>query len=456
MVRRLHFAILALQGLALAIVTAETITSPRVALVIGNAKYESAIGPLRNSVNDAKAVSKTLRGLGFTVIEEHNVSRDDLIEAVAGFRRKIKSAEVAVFYYAGHGISVAGSNYLIPIKSGYQPEGADDVTVRMLAETKLLNAEQVVAEMSAAGGRCNLVILDACRSTPVARDPRSRDVTRSGGLSEMKPPAGSLIAFATDAGHTAQDGDGSNGLYTGELLKHLQTPGLTIEQVFKRTRAGVMQRSNGAQIPAEYSRLVGDDIFLAGTTPTPPPEPVLPKAEPVAVPTTRAINQLAAAGKAEACIEALRIAATTNGPGEFAAAPIDALLESTKEDLKEINGPSPRLESALKTCQLALDAIRDCLPPDHPKNHLLTAKASNRLGDCQLLSGRAEDALRSYHTAVGLAPADAYPIYNRGRAHLALGHTEEAKADFATASDPKYQQPTAQKLARKALADMQP
>lgn len=454
MARRLHLAILAIQGLALAIVTAETNAKAHVALVIGNAKYETAIGPLRNSVNDARAVSKTLRGLGFTVIEEHNVSRDELMKAVAGFRTKIKDSQVAVFYYAGHGISVAGSNYLIPVKSGYQPEGADDVTLRMLAETKLFNAEQVVAEMSAAGGRCNLVILDACRSTPVARNPRTREVAAAGGLSEMKPPAGSLIAFATDAGHTAQDGDGSNGLYTGELLKHLQTPGLTIEQVFKRTRAGVMQRSNGAQIPAEYSRLVGDDIYLAGTAPVTPPEPVVPKAEPVTVPTVRAIQQLAAAGKAEACVEALRIAATANGRGDFAAAPIDTLLEIAKEDLKEINGPSPRLEATLKTCQLSLDAIRDCLPENHPKKSELTAKASNRLGDCQFLSGQAEDALKSYHAAVELAPADAYPLYNRGRAHLALGHKEEAKADFTAASDPKFNQAGARALAGKALAEM--
>lgn len=455
MARRLYLAILAIQGLALALVTAETNAKAHVALVIGNAKYETAIGPLRNSVNDAKAVSKTLRGLGFTVIEEHNVSRDALIEAVAGFRAKIKDAEVAVFYYAGHGISVAGSNYLIPIKSGYQPEGADDVTLRMLAETKLFNAEQVVAEMSAAGGRCNLVILDACRSTPVARNPRARDITNSGGLSEMKPPAGSLIAFATDAGHTAQDGDGVNGLYTSELLKHLQTPGLTIEQVFKRTRAGVIQRSNGEQIPAEYSRLVGDDIYLAGTAPAAPAAPVLPKAEPVQIPTTRAINQLAAAGKADACVEALRIAASSNGRGDFAAAPIDALLENAKENLKEINGPSPRLDAATKTCQLSLDAIRDCLPENHPKKPALTAKANNRLGDCQFLAGHTEDALKSYHTAVELAPADAYPLYNRGRAHLALGHKDEAKADFTSAADPKFNQAGARKLAQKALAEME-
>ena len=111
----------------------------------------------------------------------------------------------------------------------------------------------------------------------------------------------------------------------------------------------------------------------------------------------------------------------------------------------------------MKTCQLALDAIRDCLPPDHPrKNPRSPPRRSNRLGDCLLLSGRTEDALKSYNIAIELAPDDAYPLYNRGRAHLALGHTDEAKADFTTASDPKFNQPTARKLAQKALADMQP
>ena len=194
----------------------------------------------------------------------------------------------------------------------------------------------------------------------------------------MKPPAGSLIAFATDAGRTAQDGDGTNGLYTGELLKHLQTPGLTIEQVFKRTRAGVMERSDGAQIPAEYSRLVGDDIYLAG--------PAAPAAE-----THRAEGRAGQGPHAashqptrrrrhtsDACIEALRLATAANGPGDFAAAPLDALLELAKEDLKEATGPSPRVEAAMKTCQLVLDAIRDCLPPDHPRRPRLTAKAQNR------------------------------------------------------------------------------
>ncbi|MCF7734005.1 MAG: caspase family protein [Akkermansiaceae bacterium] len=440
---------------------AETTIYPRAALVIGNTKYKADVGPLRNSVNDAKAVAKTLRGLGFAVIEEHNVTRDELLEAVTEFRGRLHGSEVALFYYAGHGISVGGLNYLVPIKSGYQPAGGDNTTRRLLAETKLFNAEQISAEMSAGGGRCNLVILDACRNTPVALDASTRNAATVGGLSEMRPPAGSLVAFATDAGHTARDGAGSHGLYTEELLKHLTTPGLTIEQVFKRTRSGVLERSEGAQLPAEYSRLIGDDIYLAGpapASPTPPPPNEITravKALPVMPPTPAELNQLAVAGRTSDCITALKLKASLEGPGDYAAAPLDTLLELTKEILKETTVASPKIDLAMDICKLVIEAIPGCLPPDHTQLSSLTAKAQNRRGDCLLILARPEEALPAYNAAIRLAPEDAYPVFNRGRAQLALGHKDEATADFTTAASDKFKQPKARQLALKALADME-
>ena len=428
----------------------------RIALVIGNSRYASSVGPLRNTVNDSKAVAKALRALGFSVIEDHNVTRDELLKAMLKFRRKIDGAEVALFYYAGHGISLGGSNYLVPVRSGYNPQVDDPAALRLLAETKLFNAEQTVAEMGASGARCNIVILDACRNTPIARNPRVRS-TGSGGLSEMTPPAGSLIAFATDAGRTANDGAGSNGLYTEELLKHLRAPGLTIEQVFKRTRAGVLNRSNGNQMPAEYSRLVGDDIYLAGN-PKPAPAPAAPngapQARPVRTPSPREIGTLAANGKADECVAGLKQIAIVRGPGEFAIAPIETLLEQVKDGLKQADKPSPKVGSALRTCDLALEGLRECLPPDHPRRAKLTAKAQNRRGDCLLLFGRANEALAAYNVALVLTPDDAYIIYNRGRAHLALGNASQAKADFTEASNPAYTQAGARRLALEALEKM--
>lgn len=425
----------------------------RTALVIGNARYEPLVGPLRNTTNDAKAVAKTLRELGFAVIEKHNVTRDQLLKAVLEFRSTLAGAEVALFYFAGHGIAVAGSNYLIPLKSGYTPEGTDDITLRLLAETRLFNVEQAVADMSTAGARCNLVILDACRTTALSRTGRTRDAAAPGGLNEMKPPAGSLIAFATDAGQTALDGDGTHGLYTEEWLKHLSTPGLTIEQVFKRTRAGVLERSQGGQIPAEYSRLVGDDIYIAGASAAATPAPAMPNTAP-AIPSQTQILNLAKAGMAEECADALLSVAEAQGPGAYAAEPLGLLLEQAKENLKEATTGSPKVEAAATNCQQVLRVLPVCLPSTHESYQPFQAKAHNRHGDALLLLGHASEAITAFDTAQALDPADAYILYNRGRAHAVLGNLEKARADFIAACSPKLNQPKARKLAEEALAEL--
>ena len=426
----------------------------RVALVIGNSRYEPAIGPLRNTVNDAKAMAKTLRTLGFTVIEEHNVTRDELLAALLKFRNQLRGADVGLFYFAGHGISVSGANYLLPVKTGYLPETADYTTRRMLAETKLFNAEQVVAEMSNSGVRCNLVILDACRTTPVARNPANRDTAKSGGLVEMNPPAGSLIAFSTDAGRAASDGEGTNGLYTSELITHLCAPGRTIEQVFKRTRAGVMERSGGAQIPAEYSRLIGEDIFLAGTDTPKPPEEIIPKAQPVPLPTLPEINKLAASGDIPHCIEDIRRYTRNNGPSGKVVIPITALLDQLKESLRNPKSAAPHADSLLQSGDLILAALGDCVPSENPQRALLTAQTHNRRGDTLLLLGKNEDALAAFDAALTLTPNDAYFLYNRGTALLALGKKAEAREIFVKVSAKSSKQLGAQKLARSALAAM--
>lgn len=454
----IHLLLAVAWSLALAITdvrAAEETKRPRVALVIGNSRYEASVGPLRNTGNDAKAMAKTLRALGFTVIEEHNVSRDDIMAAVLKFRTKLRGAEVGVFYFAGHGIAVAGSNYLLPIRSGYAPAATDDAARRLLAETKLFNAEQAVAEMSNSGAKCNLVILDACRTTPVARNPALRDAAKPGGLVEMNPPAGSLIAFSTDAGRAASDGEGVNGIYTAELITHLRTPGLTIEQVFKRTRSGVMERSGGAQIPAEYSRLVGEDIFLAGpATAVKPDDEVIPKGQPVSIPTSAQINRLAASADILGCIEALRRTTRKNGPGAIAAAPIALLLDQQKEILRDKKSATPRAESILRSCNFIAAAIPDCLPADHPQFAALTAKAHNRRGDALLLLGNPDAALKAFDAALALTPGDAYVLYNRGCALLALERKDEGRAEFAKAAAAAPKKSGAHRLATEALAAM--
>jgi hypothetical protein len=442
-------------GLGLALFTAVACAAPvRTALVIGNERYETAIGSLRNSANDAKAMARTLRGLGFTVTEKHDLTRDQLLRAVDAFRRTLTSAEVGLFYYAGHGVSVDGSNYLVPIKSGFAPGEADETTLRMLAETHLFNVEQAVADMATAGAKCNLVILDACRTPQLAGASRSRGFESRGGLVEMTPPAGSLIAFATDSGRAAYDGDGANGLYTEELIKNLACPGLTIEQVFKRTRAGVLKRSDGGQMPAEYSRLVGDDVYLAGDMPVAAALPV-PLAERTESDLLADATKFAAHGEAKPCVDALEAMAQKKGPGDYAFAPLNTLLDQAKEALRNATGPSAKVAAALDTCERIVHAGPVTLPPNDSRTAELLARAQNRRGDALFLLARTAQALAAYEAAFTLAPSDAYIRYNRGRAHLALGDKASARADFTAASAPAVAQPGARKLAAKALSSME-
>jgi hypothetical protein len=430
----------------------------RTALVVGNERYETTVGPLRNTTNDAKGMARTLRGLGFDVIEKRDLSRDQLLKAVDEFRKTLAGADVGVFYYAGHGVSIDGSNYLIPIRSGFAPGNADDTTLRMLAETRLFNAEQPVADMVSAGAKCTLVILDACRTTRLPGNTRTRDSNTRGGLSEMTPPAGSLIAFATDAGRTAYDGDGANGLYTEELLKNLTTPGLTIEQVFKRTRAGVLKRSDGAQMPVEYSRLVGDDIYLAGEMMVAAAEPVV--ASPVA-PAPKTESELlaeaakySASGQARECLDALESVGNMKGPGDYAVTPVETLLEQVKGNLKSAGAPSSRVVTDLATCERLVKMIPKYVPKDHARACEFLSKAQNRRGDCLLLLARPKEALDAYNAAMVLSPDDGYILFNRGRANLALDDKAAAKKDFEAAANPRFKQPGARKLAADALAEM--
>jgi hypothetical protein len=222
----------------------------RVALVIGNSRYESA--PLRNPVNDANLVAATLREIGFDVVSRTDANLREMQLAVREFSRKIQNGAVGLFYYAGHGMQTGGRNFLIPI--GAQIEAEGDVVL------EALDLNNVLEQMGMAQNRLNIVILDACRNNPFTRSFRSG----AQGLAQVNAPAGTFIAYATAPGQTASDGKGQNGLYTQELLANLRTPGLPIEEVFKRVRVQVKQQSGGVQIPWDASSLEGSFYFVPG------------------------------------------------------------------------------------------------------------------------------------------------------------------------------------------------
>lgn len=225
------------------------LAAQRLALVVGNADYQTA--PLKNPVNDASDMARALEAAGFEVILLTDATRSDLRSGIREFHRKLARAETGLFYYAGHGIQYRGDNYLVPIDAALEQEfEIPDETV---------SAHTILRAMEESPNPLNVVILDACRNNPFASAYRSQ----ARGLARMTAPSGSIIAYATAPGDVAIDGDGRNGLYTKHLLEAIQVPGLSLEEVFKQVRIDVVAETSGKQTPWEESSLTGDFYFSA-------------------------------------------------------------------------------------------------------------------------------------------------------------------------------------------------
>ncbi len=238
----------------------------RVALVIGNAAYKSS--PLANPVNDATDMAKSLRALGFDVVLRTNITSKQIGRTLRAFRTKIKPGDVALVFYAGHGLQINGENYLPAVDADIV--GEDDVPNQSLSTRQILD---VLADSKSS---MNLVFLDACRDNPYARSFRS--ATR--GLTRENAPSGTLMSFATRPGSVAADGTGRNGLYTSVLLKAMEEKNQPIEQVLKQVVRGVTAASNGAQEPWMEGSVTGDFCFGSCRTATigtsaPAPSPTL-------------------------------------------------------------------------------------------------------------------------------------------------------------------------------------
>jgi uncharacterized caspase-like protein len=255
----------ALLGAAVAWPRPAAAAEQRVALVIGNSAYPSA--PLRNPVNDAKAMADKLRVLGFEVMLRTNATQKDINRAVVQFGQKLTAGSVGLFYYAGHGLQVRGKNFLIPVDAEIENEAS--------VRSESVDVDQVLDQF--ASSRLSMVILDACRNNPFERRFRAG---QGGGLAQIDAPKGTLIAYSTAPGKTAADGAGSNGVYTEQLLKAMDAPGLKVEDVFKQVRINVARATQDQQIPWEASSLTGEFFFrvpiekpaLAAPAPTPAPQ----------------------------------------------------------------------------------------------------------------------------------------------------------------------------------------
>ncbi len=224
----------------------------RLALIIGNDSYKYG-GTLANPVNDAKDIADTLRNLGFEVMYSENADQRTVKTTIDDFGQRLVNYDVALFYYAGHGIQVKGVNYIVPVDANLMNE--QDV------EYDCVEIGRILAKMEVARSSVNIVILDACRDNPFERAWSGRSA-QTKGLAFMNAPSGSLIAYSTSPGKTASDGVQRNGLYTGTLLRYLTRPNIQIEEMFKLVREEVEIRSNHQQTPWESTSLKGRFYFV--------------------------------------------------------------------------------------------------------------------------------------------------------------------------------------------------
>jgi tetratricopeptide (TPR) repeat protein len=233
---------------------------PRVALVIGNGAYAN-VTPLSNPANDAREMAGALRELGFKVIEGYNLDSTTMRGRISDFGAALPGAGVSLFYYAGHGMQVAGKNYLIPVDAKLERPSSLGV--------EAIEVGTILSDMEAEK-RINLVFLDACRDNPLSRSlARSFGPSRSAiigqGLAQLPAGIGTLITFATSPDTVALDGSGKNSPFTSAMLKYIRTPGLEIRAMLTRVRADVIKATNERQVPWDHSSLTGDFYFRRGS-----------------------------------------------------------------------------------------------------------------------------------------------------------------------------------------------
>ena len=225
----------------------------RLALVIGNSEYIK--GPLKNPVNDAKLIAKALDSLGFEVLEYYNLTTQrQLKKAILEFGAKRDSANVGFVYYAGHGVQVNNENYLLPTQEEY--------TSQTEVIEYAVSVQTVLRALKSDSNQVNILVLDACRDNPFESNWNTTRSLKSQGLAKIPPPTGSLIAFSTDSGQTAPDGDGDNSVYTISLAKNMLLEDTSIDQVFRNVRAEVLAQSNGMQRPVESTQLTGQTFYI--------------------------------------------------------------------------------------------------------------------------------------------------------------------------------------------------
>ena len=288
----------ALATLILPLLAMPSLAGQRVALVIGNASYSHA-SSLANPVNDATDIGAALDRLGFTVTRLDNAGRAELWDGLQKFSLAASASEMAVVFYAGHGIEVDKRNFLIPVDARLRSDA--DVEFETVPLDLLSRAVERTKGL-------RLIILDACRDNPFAVAMQRSGATRSigRGLTSVEPSGETLVAYAAKEGTVASDGEGRNSPYTTALLAHLEEPGLEVGLMFRKVRDTVLAATGGRQEPFVYGSLSSEGAYLAARPepepkPTPSPQTVTVKVERIRRPRTQTGSWSGASQRIRSC-----------------------------------------------------------------------------------------------------------------------------------------------------------
>lgn len=256
----------AIAVLLLALSTTSALAAKKLALVFGNDTYD-ALPKLKKAVNDATAMSETLTEIGFEADLATNVTRRGMTQALAKFETKIAPGDEIFFFYAGHGVAIAGENYLIPTDMLAPEQGAES-----LIEDEAISVDRVIRKFQGRGAAVSFVVLDACRDNPFASEDGTRSIGQSRGLTRIEPPSGVFVLYSAGLGQTAldrlnDDDPNPNSVFTRELLPILKTPGLTHVGIAKRVQSAVIEEASlvgHRQEPAYYDQIKGEIVLLPG------------------------------------------------------------------------------------------------------------------------------------------------------------------------------------------------
>src|ERR1700680_4286598 len=252
---------------ALLLVCQPALAEKRVALVLGNSAYQN-VPRLPNPVNDGAVIAATLKEAGFDVVNSrHDLTAAETRRALRDFADRARDADIAVVYYAGHGIEVDGTNYVIPVDAKLERD--TDVYDEAFSLDRVMLAIEPAKQL-------RLVILDACRDNPFAKVMKRTVASRAigQGLAKVEPTSPNmLIAYSAKAGSTALDGDAKNSPFTMALSKHLATPGLDVRRAFGFVRDDVLKTTSNRQEPFVYGSLGGADVPLVPAKAAPAPNP---------------------------------------------------------------------------------------------------------------------------------------------------------------------------------------